>query len=151
MHPYVLAGYTAMSGDDPRTAANEAWDPLFARGAKWGDLLLYSMLPENGPGYLTNAKLPQIEAGFAPFKKLNIRTTYYHVGAFHPYQGDSRFGKGTFRGGLAQIRGDLTLNQHWRAHVQYENLHQGDFYTEKVGGYFLRFELSFLFRSQVHL
>ena len=109
--PYVLAGYTAMSGDDPRTATVENWDPVFARGAKWGDLLLYSMIPERGAGYLTNAKMPQFEAGFSPFKKLAVRTTYYHAGAFHPNGGDWRFGSGTRRGELFQIRGDLTVNQ----------------------------------------
>jgi hypothetical protein len=112
-------------------------------------LLLYSMIPEKGAGYLTNAKLPQIEAGFSPVKRLNVRTTYYHVGAFHPNGGDWRFGPGTHRGDLFQVRCDLPINQRWRGHVVYETLHGGDFYTDKAKGYFLRFELSFLFRSRI--
>jgi hypothetical protein len=147
--PYVLAGYTAMSGDDPRTATVESWDPLFARGAKWGDLLLYSMFPEKGPAYLTNAKLAQAEAGFSPFKKLALRTTYYHLGAFHPNGGDWRFGSGTHRGELFQIRGDLTVNKHWRGHVDWESIYSGNFYTEKPKAYFLRFEVIFQFNGRI--
>ncbi len=136
--PYLLAGYTAFSGDDPKTRRIETWDPLFSRGARWGDLLLYSMASEKGVGYLTNALMPQIEAGWSPAKRLALRTTYYHVAALR-----------STRGELFQARGDVRVNDNWKAHVVYEHMTAGDFYPDRGKSYFLRFEISFLIRTEL--
>ena len=136
--PYLLAGYTAFSGDDPRTPRIEAWDPLFSRGARWGDLLLYSMASEKGIGYLTNARMPQLEAGWNAAKRLALRTTYYHLGALR-----------STRGELIQARGDFRVNDNWKAHVVYEHMTPGAFYPDRGKGYFLRFEISFLIRTEL--
>jgi hypothetical protein len=149
--PYLLAGYTAMSGDDPATRTVEYFDPLFARGAKWGDLLLYTMVPEKGIGYLTNVSMPEVEAGFSPLKRLALRSTCYSVQAFHPFAGDARFGTGTHRGVLFQARGDITIDPRWRAHAVYERLSPGAFYSDRAPGYFLRFEVSFQVRTRIPL
>ncbi len=149
--PYLSAGYTAMSGDDPATSTVEYFDPLFSRAAKWGDLLLYSMFPEKGVAYLTNVRTPSVEAGFSPWKRLALRSTYYRLDAFHPFVGCPQFGAGTHRGGLFQARGDITMNRQWRAHVIYEGFSPGDFYAGTARGYFLRFEISFLVRARIPL
>ena len=66
------------------------------------------MASERECGYLTNARMPQVEAGWAAAKRVALRTTYYHLGALR-----------STRGELMQARGDFRLNENWKAHVVY--------------------------------
>lgn len=141
--PYVLAGYYALSGNDPaRPGEVRGWDPLFARWPKWGDLELYSAVPENGVGYATNQTRWQLESGFSPASRLKWSFTYYKVGAFYPFgRNPAVFGTGTDRGNNLQTRLDFKVNDHLRGHIDYETLLPGDFYAHSDAAYFLRFEM----------
>jgi hypothetical protein len=143
LKPYVLAGFWALSGDDPAHPGRIAgWDPLFSRWPKWGDLELYSGVPEKGVGYATNQKRWQLESGFTPQKRLTWKFTFYRLTAFHPFAGKpSIFGTGTDRGNNLQTRLDFTVNPNLRGHVDYETLLPGSFYAQHDRSYFLRFEL----------
>lgn len=142
---YLQGGYWLFSGDDPRTAAVEDWDPLFARWPKWSELYIYSQFNERGVGYWTNLGMWQAEAGVAPIKSAKLRGTYYYMTAFHPFaRGDRRiFGPGTGRGHNWQVRADITVNRNWSGHVLYERHLPGDFYSRRTAGDFLRFEILF--------
>lgn len=149
--PYVQAGYWAMSGDDPNTTGRlEGWDPMFGRFPKWSELYIYSQVPEYGVAYWTNTGMWQAEAGFAPRKRIQCRTTYYHLSAFHPFTGNKNlFSTGKGRGDLFEARVDFPLNDNWRAHVVYEGLLPGNFYKSNGLGYFLRFEMSYSIKARV--
>jgi hypothetical protein len=149
--PYVQAGYWFFSGDDPKTKTIENWDPIFSRWPKWSELYLYSQFREVGVGYQTNTTQAQIEGGFSPFKRAGLRGTYYKLGAYHPFPGDARtFGTGTSRGHLFEARFDYAFPHGVRTHVLYEGVRTGDFYSERNGSYFLRFEVSYQIVGHVH-
>jgi len=151
--PYILGGYWAMSGDDPRTAGRiEGWDPLFSRWPKWSEMYIYSQFPEKSPAYWTNAAMWQAEFGITPIKPLDLRVTWYRMGAFQPFPGSPRtYGAGTLRGNQLQARLGININREWSGHVLYESHHPGSFYQGHDGGYFLRFEAIFNHRWQVPL
>jgi hypothetical protein len=132
-----------MSGDDPSTPGRiEGWNPLFSRWPKWSELYIYSQFREKGVAYWTNTNMWQAEVGLAPLKPLDLRFTWYRMGAFHPFRTNSpMFGQGTFRGNQFQARLGVNVNKEWSGHVLWEAHHPGNFYTGRDMGYFLRFEV----------
>jgi hypothetical protein len=149
--PYVRGGYWAFSGDDPQTKAIEGYDDLFARWPKWSELYIYTQVREQGVAYWTNTKMWEGELGAAPSKHWNGRLTYYKLDGFHPFPKGPQtvFGPGTDRGNMAQCRIDYIHNRNWRAHFLYEGLWSGDFYRARSFGYFVRFEVSYLFTKSM--
>lgn len=146
--PYVLGGYWGFSGDDPATKDNEGWDPIFSRWPKWSELYIYSQVREKGVAYWTNTGMFQAETGFSPHKKIDLRFTFYQMNAFHPFPGNAAmFGSGTNRGQNFQAKMDFVPYKNFKGHVLYETQAPGDFYRNQPGGYFLRFEISYLFRT----
>jgi len=140
--PSILLGWTGLSGDDPATAANEGWDPLFSRYPKWSELYIYTLGSERGAAYWTNLSMWQAEARWTPVKPLDLRATYYRMGAFHHFPGrPAIYANGTQRGDLFEARADYRLNDNWRGHVVGEYLAPGDFYTAGDAGWFFRAEV----------
>ncbi len=141
--PYLLAGYWAMSGDDPSTPDRaEGWDPLFSRWPKWSELYIYSLSRENGASYWTNLGMWQAEAGASPHKAIGLRLGYFHMNAYHPFPGDPRvFADGTRRGDKLNARMDFEIGRSWKGHALYETMLPGGFYRARNAGCFVRFEL----------
>lgn len=145
--PSLLLGWTGLSGDDPATTANEGWDPLFSRYPKWSELYIYTQGSERGPAYWTNLCLWQAEARLTPVKPLDLRATYYRMGAFHRFAGKPAiYASGLKRGDLYEARADYKLNDNWRGHVVGEYLAPGDFYAAGDYGWFFRAEVSCSFK-----
>ena len=149
--PYLLAGYWAMSGADPNSKTVDAnFDPIFARWPKFSEGFLYSELREVGIGYNTNLKQSQAEVGFSPWKRFPWRATYYHMGAFHPFPGNTAiFGSGLSRGELFETRLDYNINKNFSGHTTIEYMLGGDFYKSGAPMYFLQFEISYRFLFSV--
>ena len=146
--PSILLGWTGLSGDDPATTANEGWDPLFSRYPKWSELYIYTLASERGVAYWTNLSMWQAEARVTPVKPLELRATYYRMGAFHRFPGKPAiYANGTRRGDLYEARADYKLNDNWRGHVVGEHLAPGDFYSGSDGGWFFRAEVSCSFKK----
>ena len=145
--PYILGGYWAMSGADPAsTTVNGNFDPIFARWPKFSELYLYSQLKEFGIGMNTNLNQVQGEVGLSPWKPLNWRLTYFHMGAYHAFPGNAAiFGSGLTRGELLVTRVDYVINKNWSGHSTIEHVTPGDFYKERSPSYFLQFEISYRF------
>jgi hypothetical protein len=142
--PSLLVGWAGFSGDDPATANAEGWDPIFSRGAKWSELYLYTLPGEHGVGYWSNLSLLQAEVQASPVKALNLRATYFRMGAFHPIPNDTIikvFSSGRKRGDLFQFRADLKANDYLRGHVVGERLSPGDFYVGQDAAWFWRVEV----------
>ena len=149
LHPYVKAGYKALSGSSSPDHTGD-FDGLFSRGAWYGDLNLYSEMYERTVGYMTNTKMSEVEAGFAPSKRLSYKMLWEHMTAFHPaWASPATFGKGVHRGENVQARVDFVLNQHLRGHVDFETLMPGSFYTVADRAYFLRFEMIYQFTHRM--
>ena len=150
--PSLLLGWTGLSGDDPATAADEGWDPLFSRYPKWSELYIYTLASEHGTAYWTNLSMWQAEARLTPAKPLDLRATYYRMGAFHRFPGKPAiYGNGTLRGDLYEARADLKVNDNWRGHVVGEYLKPGDFYAGPDAGWFFRFEVVCSFKRSFGL
>jgi hypothetical protein len=147
--PYIKVGYVGLSGNNPsRPNVIGNWDPLFSRWPQWSELVIYSQVPENGVAYATNLNMIQGEAGMAPSRRIKARITCNQMRAFHPFSGSARmFGSGLGRGSNPQGRVDVALNQYMAAHVLFEYMAPGSFYANRDGGYFLRFETSFLLKN----
>jgi hypothetical protein len=144
--PTVLFGYTGMSGDDPTTPTIEQFEPLVSRWPKWSELYILSLGPEAGVAYWTNIGMWQAEATCVPSTRVNVRATYYHLSAFHPFPGNQAvFGAGTSRGDLVEARVDFRLRDTLKGHVLYERLVPGDFYKGTSPGYFFRVEFVYTF------
>ena len=144
--PTVLLGYTGMSGDDPATPTIEQFEPLVSRWPKWSELYIQSLASEVGVAYWTNIGMWQAEATCVPSSRINVRATYYHLTAFHPFPGSQTvFGPGTSRGDLVEARVDFTLHKTLKGHVLYERLVPGDFYRGTDPAYFFRVEFIYTF------
>ena len=150
--PSFSIGYIGMSGDDPSSSTIEGWDPLFARWPKWSDLMLYGLTKEQGVGYWSNLSMWRPEFQIVPIKQVNLRATYFKVGAFYPSGGSSKiFADGKDRGDDYQVRADWKMNEQLRGHVVYERLIPGDFYTHADPAWFLRFEVIITFKKTLPL
>lgn len=72
--------YVYLSGDDPNSAKNEAWDPLFSRAPYWNELLIYSLRREQSAntagihGYWTNMEIYKaaVKLFFTPQTNLGL-------------------------------------------------------------------------------
>jgi hypothetical protein len=151
--PYVQAGYWAFSGDDPRTPNRiEAFDPLFSRAPRWGELMIFALAREKGLAYWSNLGMWQGEFGFAPHRGLNWRFTAYQASAFHPHPGDRRiFGAGAGRGTYVQSRLDFSFSEHWKGHAMWEHLTPGSFYSGRTNGQFIRLEMIYLWTGKAEV
>jgi hypothetical protein len=145
--PSLLLGYVGLSGDDPGTPENEGWDPLFSRYPKWSELYIYTLASELGAAYWTDLSMWQAELRATPRARLDLRATYYRMGAFHRFPGKAAiYGRGTRRGDLYEARADYKLNDSWRGHVVGEWLAPGDFYAHGDAGWFFRGEVVYSFK-----
>jgi hypothetical protein len=153
-NPYVQAGYWALSGNDPNDTRHAGdFDPLFSRWPKWSELYLYALVPEHGVAYWTNNQMVQLEAGFAPTKKLSLRTTFYEENAFHPYPKNAAiFGSGTHRGENYQGKAEYSFSPKAVAYVLYENFNPGSFYAHPgADAYLLQAQVIFTFTDSLKI
>lgn len=147
-NPTLSAGYIALSGQDPDSGKITAWDPLFSRWPHWSELYVYSQIPENGVAYATNLGMWELEARCHPAPPLDLRATWYRMSALErPVPGGS-FGRGRDRGDLLELRADYRFSPQFKGHVLYEHLTPGNFYSGQASGHFLRFEISWLFKTR---
>ena len=141
--PRLSLGFTGLSGQDPHSGKITAWDPVFSRWPKWSELYLYSLVPENGVAYWSNMAMWEVEARCSPLPKLELRATWYRLGALEaPAAPSAQWGTGKRRGDLWEARADVTFSDALKGHALFEHLAPGDFYAGRDGGYFLRFELT---------
>lgn len=144
--PSFTLGGVVLSGDDPATAANEGWDPLFSRFPRWSELYAYSLAKERGAAYWTNLWMGFAEFSVAPASPLELRFACRHLGAFHRFAGSPFvFSDGRRRGELFAARADVRLGGHWRAHALGEWMAPGGFYARDVAAWFARAEVSYAF------
>jgi hypothetical protein len=147
--PAVRLAYTALSGASDSTNVIGGWDPVLGRWPLWSEAIVQALIPEVGVAYWTNMGLLKGEVLLTPSSRTGARATYYHLTAFHPFQGTPLvFGSGTTRGDLFVARFDVLLNARLRGHVLYERFLPGSFYVGHAPGYLFRVELLAAFQHR---
>ncbi len=68
-----------LSGDDPDTADNEQFDPLWGKWPQWSILCLYAYTAETSLGDITNFSRFNIGHSFRPARKWQIETNYHFL------------------------------------------------------------------------
>ena len=142
--------YEYLSGDDPATEADESFDVLWGRWARWSDLVnIYESSTETRVGQLSN--LHRFGPGWAitPAKGLDFSSNYYLL--FGDQNRPTRtaspalFGGGDFRGHFLQSVLKYKYNQHLSGHLCGEFLFPGDYFANHELMTFLRAEVLLTF------
>lgn len=145
---FLITGLVYLSGNNPSTAKNEDWDPMFARWPKWSESYIYTQINEDRVAYWTNLISLYATVQFELGRDIHFRFDYHHLVA------DQKLGDDiAFPGGTGANRGDLFIgkltykfNQSWSGHILWESFIPGDYYFPSADYYtWLRTELMFKF------
>ena len=139
--PLLGVSWVGLSGDDPGSADNEGWDPLFARWPKWSELYLYTLAGERGVAYWTNLAMGRLRFEITPWTPLHVHASCSRLRAFEKPTGQASLYDTKTRGDLFELRADLRLNERWRGHVLGELFRPGGFYASHDDAWFLRAEI----------
>ena len=143
----VHAGVEILSGDEPGSGDDEAFDPLWGRWPQWSELMIYQWPLDSRVGEATN--LVRLNAGWAARlgEAASLTLDYHALWADEastrtPAQA-ANLGGGRFRGHLVTSRLKTSFGAHVAAHLHSEYLAPGDFYAEsrRDGSFFVRAEL----------
>jgi hypothetical protein len=141
-----------LSGDDPSTSNNEAFDPLWGRWPQWSELYIYQWPLDSRVGQATN--LLRLNAGWMikVHPTTEITLDYHALWAIEestrtPAQLANISQDGKFRGNLFTAWLKTKLNKNVSGHLVAEYLDPGSFYAanRQDGSYFLRAELMLAF------
>jgi hypothetical protein len=141
----LTAGFNLLSGDDPKTADVEGWNPLFSRWPKWSELYIYSQTAENNGGgrkiaYWTNTFSPNIKFDIAAHSKLDVTLWLHHLKAFQ----SSASGTGKTRGSEFQLWLKFKFTKQLTGVFLYDYFLAGDFYAApRANAAFIRGELMY--------
>jgi hypothetical protein len=143
--PKASLGYLYLSGDDPSTDKNEAWNPLFSRYPWMSELYVISIASDTNvgiAGYWTNVSIVRAELSAKPTGKSKISLYYNYLRANENVTSSPVCsGTGKERGHLPQIKFDYAFNKNISTYFLAEYLIPGDFYVDRDPAVFLRTEL----------
>ena len=145
--PTLSAGYYYLSGDDPSTADDEGWNPLWARWPQYSELYVYAFDAENA-GRWSNVTLTHIDLSLASAKNLKVKAM---AGILSAPENNGP-GMGDERGVLYTCRADFNIGQKLvtdrdklTGHLIAEVLDPGDYYNVDDTAHFLRWEFIYAF------
>lgn len=146
--PAVKAGVYGMSGDDPKTADDEGWNPVWARYPQFSELTVLTWDAEESSARWSNLLAPNLGLNFAPWDAVKTTMAVYYLSAF---EADGN-GGGKERGWLGSIRTDFTFAENkWlpkdklTGHLLLEVLEPGNYYRHDDTAVFARWELAYAF------
>ena len=143
MKPCLGLGLYYLSGDDPNTAKDEGWNPLWARWPQYSELYVYSWDAE-GAGRWSNINMPHIDFTMAPASWVKSKAMLAYLMA---PESDGP-GGGDERGLLFTLRNDLDmkcLTPGLKGHLLLELLEPGNYYNVDNTAYFARWEMTYAF------
>ena len=144
-------GFEHLSGDDPGSGRDEAFDPLWGRWPQWSELLIYQWPLDSRVGEATNVK--RLGAGLL----LQLPATSSLALDVHLLRADEKstryvaqtanLGGGRSRGLLVTGRWRKAFDAHVSAHLHAEYFRPGDFYAahRRDASTFVRAELNLAF------
>lgn len=143
------ADYEFLSGDDPDSADDQAFDPLWGRWPQWSELMVYQWPLESRVAEATN--LHRLNLGWIA----QVHSTTQLKLDYHALWADEQntrtaaqlanlSGESDFRGHLFTAWLKTKLNKHVSGHLVAEYLATGDYYAEhrRDDAFFVRAELS---------
>ena len=147
--PKASLGYVYLSGDDPGTADNEGWDPLFSRFPLYSEIMATSFSGESGAGYWTNLQIYKAAIALKPSQKIKLNFAYNYLRAndnIAPSATYSFSGAGKKRGQLWQGKFDYTFNKNVTTYFLAEYLDPDNFYSSSADpAIFLRTQVEIKF------
>lgn len=134
----------ALSGNNPNSATNEQFDPLWGRWPQWSELYIYTYARETRIGETTN--LLRIGPGYEvnPVKAMTFCVNYHALWALEqPLANTGMFGDGNFRGHLFTGVVKYKFNRYLSGHLLGEYFVPGSYYHAPAdeGALYLRAEL----------
>lgn len=144
-------GLEHLSGDDPASGRDEAFDPLWGRWPQWSELLIYQWPLDARVGEATNVQ--RLGAGLL-LKVAEGSSLALDVHLLRADERSTRFaaqaanlGGGRSRGLLVTGRWRRTFDAHVSAHLHAEYFRPGDFYAahRRDASSFVRAELNLAF------
>lgn len=145
----LTLGYTYLSGDDPDTDRHEGWDPILSRWPKWSELVLYTLIPENGVGYWTNLQILKLGYGMQPVEKLAINfNLQWWFAEENPFLATNPtfFSDGKTRGLNPQANIKYKFTDWLASAVIFEAFQPGSYYQDEVATqFFSRWEFMLTF------
>lgn len=137
-----------LSGDDPDSADDQAFDPLWGRWPQWSELMIYQWPLESRLGEATNLKRLNLGWSAQVHPKAQLLLDYHALWANHqntrtPAQ-MVNLGDGDFRGHLLTAWLKAKFNPNLSGHLVAEYLIPGDYYADnrQNDGLFVRAELN---------
>ena len=141
--PYVGLNFGYLSGDDPDTRRNEAFNPLFSRYPFLSELVVYCFDTEGAANW-NNIFYPHLSAGF---KGATGHTLDVTAGILRAEERNGA-GGGRDRGDLYAAQWGFPLFAGFRGghgkttgHFRVEIFDPGDYYTSDRTAYYLRWEI----------
>jgi len=140
--PSASVGLYYLSGDDPDTADDEGWNPLWARWPQYSELYVYAF-DHDGAGRWSNLTMPYVglDVPFSSKLSLALLTGYM----FAPERSANIPGSDDERGLLATAWFRFKLSDKWFGHFLAEFVDPGDYYKVDNTAHFIRVEFSCLF------
>ncbi len=147
LQPEFDLRYVYLSGDDTGTAdKNEGWDPLFSRNPYWNELIIYTLIPEQGvAGYWTNMEILKatVKLNFSPQTSLALAYQYLWAPEKSGLT-SAMFGTGKERGHLPTAILTHSFSKNLDAMVQLEYFIPGSFYSDQAdNATFFRWQLQY--------
>ncbi|MTW19951.1 alginate export family protein [Allochromatium palmeri] len=142
------ADFEYLSGDDPDSAGDQAFDPLWGRWPQWSELMVYQWPLESRVGEATN--LQRFNVGWIS----QVHPTTQLLVDYHALWADEQStrtaaqmvnlsGDGNFRGHLFAAWLKSKFSQHVSGHLVAEYLLPGDYYADnrQSDSFFVRAEV----------
>ena len=146
--PVLKGGLYLLSGDDPATATDEGWNPLWARCPQSSELFVFAYDADPSAFRWSNLVDPYLSLSASPAPGAKTTASLHYLGAC---EADGN-GGGRERGWLGQLRQDFTLAENalrkkdkLTAYFLVECLKPGNYYRNNDTAVFARWELLYLF------
>jgi len=147
MKPCIGGGWYYLSGDDPDTAEDEGWDPLWARWPQYSELYIYAF-DADGAGRWSNVSMPHADLSMLLPGNIQVKALAGYLYAVE----ENGPGGGDKRGFLATARADFTLAQglfcerdRLGGHLLFEWFDPDNYYLVEEEAHFARVELTYGF------
>lgn len=148
MRPVLKGGLYCLSGDDPGTAADEGWNPLWARHPQTSELYLFAWDAEESAFRWSNLIDPNIGVSITPARRMKSTAVLHYLAAF---EADGN-GGGKSRGWLGSLKNEFLLAENrWLSkdklstYILLEVLEPGDYYKNDDTAFFARWEFLYAF------
>lgn len=129
------AGWYHLSGDDPASADDEGWNPLWARWPQYSELYVYAF-DADAAGRWSNVSMPYLELRMPFHPKVSLDL----LGGYMMAPEKNGPGGGDKRGLLGTAWLKFKLNDIWTGHLLCEIVDPGNYYNVTDTAHFVRLE-----------